>query len=60
MLSPDAEALREMQAPNRKGTWTRSQQAREVAMQGPRFEQMIMAEQVRFGPSSLGYVRWRF
>jgi hypothetical protein len=36
-----------MQAPNREGVWSRSQQAREKAMVGPRFEQMIMYDQVR-------------
>jgi NADH dehydrogenase (ubiquinone) Fe-S protein 6 len=34
------------QAPNRKGIWSRSQQPREVAMTGPRFEQTIFADQV--------------
>jgi NADH dehydrogenase (ubiquinone) Fe-S protein 6 len=38
---------RVMQAPNRKGIWSRSQQPRELAMVGPRFEQMIMEDQVR-------------
>ena len=40
------EELRTTQAPNRKGIWSRSQQPREKAMVGPRFEQMIMADQV--------------
>lgn len=40
------EEIRTMQAPDRKGTWSRSQQPREKAMVGPRFEQMIMADQV--------------
>jgi len=45
------EELRIMQAPNRqspnrKGIWSRSQQPREVAMTGPRFEQTIFADQV--------------
>ena len=35
-----------MQAPNRKGIWSRSQQPRAKAMVGPRFEQTIMADQV--------------
>jgi NADH dehydrogenase (ubiquinone) Fe-S protein 6 len=35
------------QAPNRKGIWSRSQQLREVAMSGPRFEQTIFEDQVR-------------
>lgn len=42
------EELRTMQAPNRKGIWSRSQQPREKAMVGPRFEQTIMADQVRW------------
>lgn len=46
----EAEQMRTMQAPNRKGTWSTSQQLREVAMSGPRFEQSIMADQVgKFG-----------
>jgi NADH dehydrogenase (ubiquinone) Fe-S protein 6 len=43
------EELRTMQSPNRKGIWSRSQQPRERAMVGPRFEQTIMADQVRAG-----------
>ncbi|KAL1586383.1 hypothetical protein WHR41_05167 [Cladosporium halotolerans] len=46
--SPEAgEERRVMQAPNRKGIWSRSQQPREKAMVGPRFEQTIMADQPR-------------
>ncbi|KAI9687440.1 MAG: hypothetical protein M1820_010431 [Bogoriella megaspora] len=37
--------MKEMQAPNRSATWSRSQQPREKAMVGPRFEQIIMADQ---------------
>ena len=40
------ETMRSMQAPNRRGVWSRSQQPREKAMVGPRFEQTIMADQV--------------
>ena len=40
------EELRTMQSPNRRGIWSRSQQPRERAMVGPRFEQTIMADQV--------------
>jgi hypothetical protein len=40
------EELRTMQSPNRKDIWSRSQQPRERAMVGPRFEQTIMADQV--------------
>ena len=47
------EELRTTQAPNRKGIWSRSQQPREKAMAGPRFEQMIMADQVGFNRSNL-------
>ena len=43
----EGERMRTMQAPNRKDVWSRSQQPREKAMVGPRFEQMIMADQVR-------------
>lgn len=43
----DAEKRREMQAPNRASVWSRSQMPRELAMQGPRFEQVIMEVQVR-------------
>jgi hypothetical protein len=43
----EGEERRSMQAPNREGVWSRSQQAREKAMVGPRFEQMIMYDQVR-------------
>jgi len=46
-----AEKLRKQQAPNREGIWSRSQQPREVAMSGPRFEQSIMEDQVRCGCS---------
>ncbi|KAK8187240.1 NADH-ubiquinone oxidoreductase [Phyllosticta capitalensis] len=42
-----AEELRTQQAPNRKAIWSRSQQPRERAMAGPRFEQTIMADQPR-------------
>lgn len=42
----EGERAREMQAPNRETTWSRSQEAREKAMTGPRFEQTIMEYQV--------------
>ena len=42
----DSERQRVMQAPNRKEVWSRSQQPRERAMSGPRFEQTIMEYQV--------------
>ncbi|OAL43375.1 NADH-ubiquinone oxidoreductase [Pyrenochaeta sp. DS3sAY3a] len=42
-----AEELRTTQAPNRAGIWSRSQQPREVAMRGPRFEQTIIEDQPR-------------
>ncbi|MCJ1370079.1 hypothetical protein MMC20_001291, partial [Loxospora ochrophaea] len=38
----DAENQRQMQAPNRKEVWSRSQTPRDRAMSGPRFEQTIM------------------
>jgi len=41
------EERRVMQAPNREGVWSKSQQPREKAMVGPRFEQTIMLDQVR-------------
>lgn len=40
------EKLRTKQAPNYEGIWSTSQQPRAVAMQGPRFEQTIMEDQV--------------
>ena len=40
------EERRVMQAPNRATVWSRSQQPREKAMVGPRFEQTIMEDQV--------------
>lgn len=44
---PEAgERNRQLQAPNRASTWARSQQPREMAMTGPRFEQTIMELQV--------------
>jgi NADH dehydrogenase (ubiquinone) Fe-S protein 6 len=43
----DAEKLRVMQAPNRPGIWSRSQNPRAKAMTGPRFEQTIIEYQVR-------------
>lgn len=45
-LPEDAQRQRVMQAPNRKGIWSRSQQPRERAMSGPRFEQTLMEYQV--------------
>jgi NADH dehydrogenase (ubiquinone) Fe-S protein 6 len=42
----EAEKMRVTQAPNYKGIWSRSQNPREVAMSGPRFEQSIMEDQV--------------
>lgn len=45
-MPEDSERQRVMQAPNRKDPWSRSQQPRERAMSGPRFEQTIMEYQV--------------
>ncbi|MCJ1324394.1 hypothetical protein MMC10_001056 [Thelotrema lepadinum] len=42
----EGEEKRVMQAPNRAGVWSRSQNPRERAMRGPRFEQTIMEMQV--------------
>jgi NADH dehydrogenase (ubiquinone) Fe-S protein 6 len=48
LVEEEAQALemRANQAPNRQGIWSRSQKPREQAMVGPRFEQMIMKDQV--------------
>ena len=46
-MPEDSERQRVMQAPNRNEPWSRSQQPRERAMSGPRFEQTIMEYQVR-------------
>ena len=43
----DSERQRQMQAPNRAEVWSRSQQSRDMAMSGPRFEQTMMQFQVR-------------
>lgn len=51
-LREDVEAgerNRQLQAPNRARTWAASQQPREKAMTGPRFEQTIMEMQVCLG-----------
>jgi hypothetical protein len=42
----EAERARHLQAPNRATTWAKSQQPREKAMTGPRFEQTIIEVQV--------------
>ena len=42
----DSERQRQMQAPNRAEVWSRSQESRERAMSGPRFEQTMMQFQV--------------
>jgi len=54
-MPAEAEEKRVMQAPNRQGIWSRSQQPREKAMVGPRFEQTIMEDQVRHAHST-GYM----
>lgn len=46
-MPEDSEKQRQMQAPNRKEVWSRSQESRERAMSGPRFEQTLMDFQVR-------------
>ena len=45
-LVPEAEHKRQMQAPNRASTWSKSQMPRDLAMTGPRFEQTIIDAQV--------------
>jgi len=59
----EAKEMRAMQAPNRKGIWSRSQKPREQAMAGPRFEQMILKDQPRpYAAIDLIHkqpVRWR-
>lgn len=45
-MTEDSEKQRQMQAPNRKEPWSRSQMPRERAMSGPRFEQTLMEYQV--------------
>jgi NADH dehydrogenase (ubiquinone) Fe-S protein 6 len=45
-LPEEAEKQRQMQAPNRATRWSPSQQPRDKAMSGPRFEQTIMEFQV--------------
>ena len=46
-LPEESEKQRQMQAPNRAEVWSRSQESRERAMSGPRFEQTMMQFQVR-------------
>lgn len=43
----EGERQRQLQAPNRATIWSRSQQPRDRAMTGPRFEQTIIELQVR-------------
>jgi NADH dehydrogenase (ubiquinone) Fe-S protein 6 len=59
-----AEKFGVSQAPNRKDTWSRSQNPRALAMTGPRFEQTIMEYQVCGIDISMGItvsllVMWR-
>lgn len=42
----EGEKARSLQSPNRTETWSRSQQKRELAMSGPRFEHTIFELQV--------------
>lgn len=46
-FTEEGERQRQLQAPNRAGVWSRSQQPREKALVGPRFEQTIIQHQVR-------------
>ncbi|PNS16484.1 Lactobacillus shifted protein isoform B [Sphaceloma murrayae] len=43
----DGEKMRVMQAPNRSEVWSKSQNPRDKAIVGPRFEQTIMEDQPR-------------
>jgi hypothetical protein len=59
------EELRVMQAPNRmspnrKGIWSQSQQPKELAMTGPRFEQTLFQDQVCHtgGIAEIGVAAW--
>lgn len=54
-MPEEGEKQRQMQAPNRAKIWSRSQQPRDKAMTGPRFEQTIMEYQVCL-PSRSGLV----
>jgi NADH dehydrogenase (ubiquinone) Fe-S protein 6 len=54
-FAEEAEKLRVMQAPNRAGVWSRSQNPRAKAMSGPRFEQTLMEFQVRGKASYTGH-----
>ena len=45
-MPEEGEKQRQMQAPNRAEVWSRSQESRERAMSGPRFEQTMMQFQV--------------
>ena len=58
-MPEEGERQRVMQAPNRAAVWSRSQQPRERAMSGPRFEQTIMGLQVR-GKSTLATPRSQY
>ena len=51
-LPEESEKQRQMQAPNRAEVWSRSQESRERAMSGPRFEQTMMQFQVRLIPGA--------
>ena len=53
-MPEDSEKQRQMQAPNRAEVWSRSQESRERAMSGPRFEQTMMQFQVRVTISGKG------
>lgn len=54
--APEGERQRQLQAPNRPTVWSRSQQPRERAMTGPRFEQTIIEHQARqVSLQSLGF-----
>lgn len=52
------ERYRQLQAPNRATTWAKSQQPRELAMSGPRFEQTIMEYQVSILCKCISPIAW--
>lgn len=54
-MPEESEKQRQMQAPNRAEVWSRSQESRERAMSGPRFEQTMMQFQVRLIPGASNF-----
>jgi NADH dehydrogenase (ubiquinone) Fe-S protein 6 len=56
----EGERQRQLQAPNRSTIWSRSQQPRDKAMTGPRFEQTIMEHQVSQHCLRLDAYNWEY